>query len=705
MDMKKLIALFIVLFTATLFAASPSWQQLTNPPGAILYANGYIRVGPNLTVDGVKNQVIWMGSAEIVPDDLNHDTFLGVNAGNVNGLGIDNVMLGNQTGQMLTTGHENTVAGQGAFASEDIGGLNAAFGTDALRLMENGNQNTAIGAYSMASANSVFNNSAVGYQSLGQLLGGSNNIALGVNAAFNFSGTESSNIDIGNPGVLGDMNIIRIGQLQTKTFIAGVVTDNAGGETNLVDTNLVSQLAGNGQILTYNAAQGHYMPSNAPAGGGGAANGAVTNGGSQVFVNANTFSSSNQTALTILNNTNTFGQAVFQNTSTGASASGEFSAVADNGNSTSAFVSMGINSSRFTGGPAPIGTNTAYLLAMGNASNLANASNTSTLMIAVPQTNGSLNISVGNGLTRTNAQFSDSGLNLISGSYTGNGSGLTNLNANNFTGAITNVVTTIVTNTPFISGALYTNNYGVPLIVNAGVVLTTAAVTGDAGMALNDNAAPVNGGGTNISAIVTTIGVTLAMTYTNHLTIFVPTNSVFVFTNTSAGVGNTATIFGGQIIELGSQSTISAPNSTINASTANLGTIISTNGIIIPTNTPLPTITAGANCSAAYIITNTPLTRSQRQFIFRIVYGAITAGNTNCTITFNSGFTLTNMPSIRLCTSTAIGAANTGGAGLSAIAVPWDSINQTTLVLRQGNSSTGIGSSTNDFYFEEPFGN
>ena len=52
--------------------------------------------------------------------------------------------------------------------------------------------------------------------------GGNNNIALGHSAGFNLT-TGGFNIDIGNVGVAGDANKIRIGKVGTQngTFVAG----------------------------------------------------------------------------------------------------------------------------------------------------------------------------------------------------------------------------------------------------------------------------------------------------------------------------------------------------------------------------------------------------------------------------------------------------------------------------------------------------
>jgi trimeric autotransporter adhesin len=68
---------------------------------------------------------------------------------------------------------------------------------------------------------------------------GSGNIALGFNAGSNLS-VGNNNIDIGNPGVAGESNTIRIGSVQTKTFIAGVrgrTTGVANAVPVLIDSN------------------------------------------------------------------------------------------------------------------------------------------------------------------------------------------------------------------------------------------------------------------------------------------------------------------------------------------------------------------------------------------------------------------------------------------------------------------------------------
>ena len=145
--------------------------------------------------------------------------------------------------------------------------------------------------------------------------------------------------------------------------------------------------------------------------------------------------------------------------------------------------------------------------------------------------------------------------NAYTGNFFGNGLNLTNLNVTNLTGVTLPVLNggnltnlqTILVQTNFGSGQLYTNNYGSGIVVMAKVANTVAAVTGASDISLRAIASPANGGWTNSIAFGTTVAVTIAMTYTNVLSIFVPTNAVYCFTNLSTGAGNTANVVGGQI--------------------------------------------------------------------------------------------------------------------------------------------------------------
>ena len=121
-----------------------------------------------------------------------------------------------------------------------LGTCNTADGSDALHLDNVGSYNTAVGQNALYANLYGVNNTAVGATALQSLTGGSYNIALGGGAGGNLTGIESYDIDIGNVGVTGENNVIRIGSSQTSTFIAGVINGNGGGLTNLNASQLTS---------------------------------------------------------------------------------------------------------------------------------------------------------------------------------------------------------------------------------------------------------------------------------------------------------------------------------------------------------------------------------------------------------------------------------------------------------------------------------
>jgi hypothetical protein len=156
---------------------------------------------------------------------LFHNTTLGEGDNTANGAdalfynttGIRNTATGVQALYRNTTGSRNTASGVGALSSNTTGNTNAAFGNGAL-----------------------FNNTT-----------GGSNTALGYSAGYNLTG--SNNIDIGNLGVAGASNTIRIGNAvatvypdgtthpaQTATFIAGIHGATVAGSA--VTVNNLGQL-------------------------------------------------------------------------------------------------------------------------------------------------------------------------------------------------------------------------------------------------------------------------------------------------------------------------------------------------------------------------------------------------------------------------------------------------------------------------------
>ena len=122
-----------------------------------------------------------------------------------------------------TIGNNNTANGLDALLSNTTGINNTANGVVALGFNTTGSSNTATGISALQNNTIGANNRATGQSALQNNTTGSSNIALGISAGTNLT-TGSNNIDIGNVGVAGDDNKIRIGIKPThkNTYIAGI---------------------------------------------------------------------------------------------------------------------------------------------------------------------------------------------------------------------------------------------------------------------------------------------------------------------------------------------------------------------------------------------------------------------------------------------------------------------------------------------------
>ena len=141
------------------------------------------------------------------------------------------------------SGGNNTANGFNALFSNTTGNFNTADGLNALGHNSIGNRNTAEGVNALFGNTTGNNNTANGETALFRNTTGSSNIAVGVNAGSNLT-TGNNNIHIGNVGVAGEANTIRVGMqgTQTRTFIAGIsgvavegsaVVANANGQLGI----------------------------------------------------------------------------------------------------------------------------------------------------------------------------------------------------------------------------------------------------------------------------------------------------------------------------------------------------------------------------------------------------------------------------------------------------------------------------------------
>lgn len=140
---------------------------------------------------------------------------------------LSNTIIGALSGNGTISGSENTGLGVSIFEALTSGTGNTAIGFTALNSVTSNGGNVAIGTSSLVLATGA-NNTAVGYNSLDSLVGGSTNIALGFGAGSGYTGSESSNIVIGNGGTAAESNVIRLGVQgsgggqQNKFFAAGI---------------------------------------------------------------------------------------------------------------------------------------------------------------------------------------------------------------------------------------------------------------------------------------------------------------------------------------------------------------------------------------------------------------------------------------------------------------------------------------------------
>jgi len=134
--------------------------------------------------------------------------------------GFFNSAIGANALSNNTDGNYNTATGYGALNHNNSEG-NTANGFAALYRNTTGNFNVANGYQALNRNTAGFENTANGFNALGNNTTGRFNIALGSFAGGDLT-TGSGNIDIDSTGVAAESDTIRIGNSQTRTFIAGI---------------------------------------------------------------------------------------------------------------------------------------------------------------------------------------------------------------------------------------------------------------------------------------------------------------------------------------------------------------------------------------------------------------------------------------------------------------------------------------------------
>lgn len=143
-----------------------------------------------------------------------------------------------------TDGNSNTIIGNNTRGSVDNLFGNSGFGDNAIGGIQLGSSNSAFGTFAMSFFESGDSNTAIGYGALQSLLTGSFNIGIGTTAGIFYASSESHNISINSLGVVGESNVLRIGngtgtgtqQLQSA-YISGISGVTVSGAAMLIDSN------------------------------------------------------------------------------------------------------------------------------------------------------------------------------------------------------------------------------------------------------------------------------------------------------------------------------------------------------------------------------------------------------------------------------------------------------------------------------------
>jgi hypothetical protein len=175
---------------------------------------------------GNENTAVGNGALEFLDTGIDN-TAVGYHAINIADDGSFNTATGAKALEN-NAGDKNTATGYSALFANNTGDDNTAIGDNALGANLTGNDNTAVGSGALQS-NDAGGNTAVGRSALFSNTSGEDNIALGAHAGENLT-TGNFNIHIGNPGIAAETETIRIGDVQSTAYMAGIygATNNSG---------------------------------------------------------------------------------------------------------------------------------------------------------------------------------------------------------------------------------------------------------------------------------------------------------------------------------------------------------------------------------------------------------------------------------------------------------------------------------------------
>ena len=217
MNRSPSCAFLLILFLLVCFATPPSAQAISPPPDGCY--TGFT------TAEGCNSlQSLTTGVG---------NTGVGWYSLFANSIGSYNTAIG--AGALdLNNADNNTATGAAALLLNTTGDNNTATGADALVLNTTGTQNTANGAFTL-------------YNTVG-----SGNIGIGYQAGFALT-NGNSNIAIGNIGVAGESNTIRIGDpaVHAGIFLAGITAMSPAAPNQAVLVNPATGQLGSADVSSF----------------------------------------------------------------------------------------------------------------------------------------------------------------------------------------------------------------------------------------------------------------------------------------------------------------------------------------------------------------------------------------------------------------------------------------------------------------------
>src|ERR1051326_7246980 len=201
-----------------------------------------LEVNGNINVFATGTEHYQISGTTVVSIDGTKNLFVGENAGpNTNSLGGNpiptdtaNVFVGTRAGNGSSGGSNNFLGNNAGL--NNTGNFNSFYGSGAGSTANSGNNNVFLGNASGQSNTSGSQNTFVGTQAGSNNKDGSNDVYIGTLAGSNNTGGDR-NIDIGNPGKSGDFSTIRIGTVQSATFIGGIANVAVSGNNECINTS------------------------------------------------------------------------------------------------------------------------------------------------------------------------------------------------------------------------------------------------------------------------------------------------------------------------------------------------------------------------------------------------------------------------------------------------------------------------------------